>query len=98
MMRRVARQATHSVSQMNGAVEVHVLQAGFVALQAALARLGGRQLCKTDDLRDVAPALHVRRPWSVAILASVLASFQQREMRRPLEVLGVKFVMARLAG
>ena len=44
MMRRVAPKASHSVSQVDGAAEIHVLQAGLVTLQAALARLLWRQL------------------------------------------------------
>lgn len=75
MMRGMATQASDSILQMNGAHEVHVFQAAFMALQAAFACLLGRELGETNDLRLIAAAFHMRRSRPVAVFASVFAFF-----------------------
>lgn len=59
VMRRMACDATHAVSQVHRAQEIHVLQAGFVTLKAALAGLFRRQFGKTNDLRLIASTFDV---------------------------------------
>ncbi len=51
--------ASDAVTQVHRTEKIHILQAGFMALKAALAGFFRRQFCEANDLCLVATAFNV---------------------------------------
>jgi hypothetical protein len=97
VVRRVAVGAADSAIGMGRLAEVILFFGASMTTETTCAGLLAREILKADDLADVAAAVNVSGPWSVTVLATVLAFFQEREMSRPLKVLAVDIVVAGLA-
>lgn len=96
IVRRMAVQAAHVVAGMRRRREVPLLNFAPVTTQATRGRLLRRQCRETDDLGDVAAALHMLRPWPVAGLATVSAVERRLEVRGKFEMFFVDLFMAGL--
>jgi len=73
----VTRSATDAVRQVLGFGEVLGLQAGLMALGADGDSLSRSQSFEADDFTDIATAVHMRLPRTVAGLASMLRAFEE---------------------
>jgi hypothetical protein len=93
----VTVRACDAIGEVLGFGEVLGLQAGLVALGADRCRLRRTQLLKTNDLGDVSAAINMGLRRSVTGLASMLATLEQRRMRRTREMLVPDFLVAGLA-
>ncbi len=96
-VRAVAGGATEAVRQMSRIGEVLCFQAGLMASAADLRGFSRTQGFEADDLGDVATAIHVGLPRTVATLASMLVAFQQRVMRSARKVFLPDFLVTGFA-
>ena len=98
MMRRMAGETSDVVFRMRGPEEIGVFGTGSMTGEAALVGLFCRQIFKRNDLRLVAAAFDVGRARAMTILATVLAGFDQRVVRRVRKSLIENIFVTCLAG
>ncbi len=96
-VRTMAVGASDTIREMFGPGKVLRLQAGLVTLGADRCSLGRTEGFEANDLCDVAAALHMRLPGTMAGLAPVLVAFEQRGVRSIGEVLVPDILVAGLA-
>ncbi len=97
VMRGVAIQAAHAIRQVDGATVIAVLQAVLMAAQTALADHLSAALLERKNLARVSSRVNVCLPGAMAVLAAMLAGFDQRVVRRVRETLVVDVFVAGLA-
>lgn len=96
-VRTMTGRTTDAVGQVFRVGKVLRFQTGLVALRTDRRCLGRTQGFETNDLGEVAAAIHVSLCRTVASLAAMLVALKQRGMRRPREVLVPDFLVAGLA-